>query len=115
MGRRMCSSSPPTSSQPERKHGPSIRLFSSLPILLFVFLTIRRPPRLTLFPYTTLFRSQSIVVRMRRCAVLIPSTLQSQPEQHDVGEEVVARRVRVPPFAAVFRLELQVAVQLVDE
>src|SRR5687767_3634085 len=32
---------------------------SSLPpIALFVFLMIRRPPRSTLFPYTTLFRSE---------------------------------------------------------
>src|SRR5260370_15659741 len=28
-------------------------------ILFFFFLMIRRPPRSTLFPYTTLFRSQS--------------------------------------------------------
>src|SRR5258708_8895509 len=27
------------------------------PVLLFFFLMIRRPPRSTLFPYTTLFRS----------------------------------------------------------
>src|SRR5256885_5701457 len=31
-------------------------------ILLFFFLMIRRPPRSTLFPYTTLFRSVRIVV-----------------------------------------------------
>src|SRR5258708_20718672 len=29
------------------------------PYLFFFFLMIRRPPRSTLFPYTTLFRSQS--------------------------------------------------------
>src|SRR2546430_17730089 len=29
----------------------------SLPISFFFFLMIRRPPRSTLFPYTTLFRS----------------------------------------------------------
>src|ERR1043165_2162316 len=29
----------------------------ALPILFFFFLMIRRPPRSTLFPYTTLFRS----------------------------------------------------------
>src|SRR5260370_23153991 len=29
-----------------------------LPLCLFFFLMIRRPPRSTLFPYTTLFRSQ---------------------------------------------------------
>src|SRR3712207_7924088 len=33
--------------------------------LVFVFLMIRRPPRSTLFPYTTLFRS-------RRCPLLEP-------------------------------------------
>src|SRR5574337_1624606 len=33
--------------------------FSSLLMLCFFFLMIRRPPRSTLFPYTTLFRSVS--------------------------------------------------------
>src|SRR2546426_6264441 len=32
---------------------------STQPSFLFFFLMIRRPPRSTLFPYTTLFRSQS--------------------------------------------------------
>src|SRR5438445_12267660 len=32
-------------------------------LIIFFFLMIRRPPRSTLFPYTTLFRS-----RVRRCA-----------------------------------------------
>src|SRR5258708_16732944 len=31
-----------------------------LNLLIFFFLMIRRPPRSTLFPYTTLFRSQSL-------------------------------------------------------
>src|SRR5216683_3284893 len=31
--------------------------FKSMPSVLFFFLMIRRPPRSTLFPYTTLFRS----------------------------------------------------------
>src|SRR2546430_15494745 len=35
-------------------------------IFLFFFLMIRRPPRSTLFPYTTLFRSQSRYRRRRR-------------------------------------------------
>src|SRR4051812_50043988 len=30
-----------------------------LPLFFFFFLMIRRPPRSTLFPYTTLFRSQN--------------------------------------------------------
>src|SRR5258708_39497472 len=32
-------------------------LFSDVALSLFFFLMIRRPPRSTLFPYTTLFRS----------------------------------------------------------
>src|SRR5256885_8909025 len=33
-------------------------LFSAMYVFFFFFLMIRRPPRSTLFPYTTLFRSQ---------------------------------------------------------
>src|SRR2546422_5848931 len=36
------------------------------PSLVFFFLMIRRPPRSTLFPYTTLFRSLVSIVRFRR-------------------------------------------------
>src|SRR5256885_15249043 len=36
-----------------------IRFFSSSVVFFFFFLMIRRPPRSTLFPYTTLFRSGS--------------------------------------------------------
>src|SRR3712207_7772003 len=32
-------------------------------MLIFFFLMIRRPPRSTLFPYTTLFRSVSLVLQ----------------------------------------------------
>src|SRR5947207_15680497 len=41
-------------------------IFSLLPylsFLFFFFLIIRRPPRSTLFPYTTLFRSVGAAVR----------------------------------------------------
>src|SRR5438270_9738049 len=34
----------------------------------FFFLMIRRPPRSTLFPYTTLFRSPRVVARRSGCA-----------------------------------------------
>src|SRR2546429_2058735 len=34
--------------------------------MLFFFLMIRRPPRSTLFPYTTLFRSPSVSERVQR-------------------------------------------------
>src|SRR3989337_4123966 len=36
----------------------AIFVFSSHYLLFFFFLMIRRPPRSTLFPYTTLFRSE---------------------------------------------------------
>src|SRR5256885_12086604 len=41
-------------------HHPPIHLFGQKPVRchFFFFLMIRRPPRSTLFPYTTLFRSQ---------------------------------------------------------
>src|SRR2546427_12351910 len=37
----------------------SVSRSSSLHFIFFFFLMIRRPPRSTLFPYTTLFRSSS--------------------------------------------------------
>src|SRR5437660_12170148 len=39
--------------------------------LFFFFLMIRRPPRSTLFPYTTLFRSEEIVDDRRRGAPVV--------------------------------------------
>src|SRR2546426_8913611 len=39
---------------------------SRLSLLFFFFLMIRRPPRSTLFPYTTLFRSKVAVERAKR-------------------------------------------------
>src|SRR5256885_7674405 len=41
----------------------------SLYFFFFFFLMIRRPPRSTLFPYTTLFRSPSRVQDVRNAAV----------------------------------------------
>src|SRR5260370_35341603 len=38
-------------------------------LLLFFFLMIRRPPRSTLFPYTTLFRSFSLLAGWLNAAV----------------------------------------------
>src|SRR6266536_4522865 len=37
-------------------------------LYIFFFLMIRRPPRSTLFPYTTLFRSRRADRGVRRCA-----------------------------------------------
>src|SRR3712207_8150791 len=47
--------------------------------ILFFFLMIRRPPRSTLFPYTTLFRSQDAADRLR-VLVLDRGDVQAQLE-----------------------------------
>src|SRR2546422_10605084 len=47
----------------------SFHLFSFFIFFFFFFLMIRRPPRSTLFPYTTLFRSGCPRGRKRRRAV----------------------------------------------
>src|SRR5258707_8327046 len=39
--------------------------FNIIPCHIFFFLMIRRPPRSTLFPYTTLFRSVAVVEERR--------------------------------------------------
>src|SRR5256885_10115266 len=63
-------------------------------VVLFFFLMIRRPPRSTLFPYTTLFRSlpvqqhlpvfgDLVLPLLRRDQVLCVDAL--QPDQHAVG------------------------------
>src|SRR2546430_11866446 len=44
-----------------------------MPIVFFFFLMIRRPPRSTLFPYTTLFRSSSPSASMRYFGVRVNS------------------------------------------
>src|SRR5947209_13599722 len=51
--------------------------------LFFFFLMIRRPPRSTLFPYTTLFRSH-------------PPTQPSVPKVSEVMDEVPAQKSRAP-------------------
>src|SRR5256885_9565447 len=48
--------------------------FCVLLVLFFFFLMIRRPPRSTLFPYTTLFRAVFVVTAIRRQS-LTPSRL----------------------------------------
>src|SRR5687768_18232394 len=50
-------------------------LLSHLFLTFFFFLMIRRPPRSTLFPYTTLFRSSTLVERLVSDAVGEPGIL----------------------------------------
>src|SRR5438034_7161673 len=55
--------------------------------LSFFFLMIRRPPRSTLFPYTTLFRSESA----GHCVALFGARLLESQAQHS-GRVVEAHR-----------------------
>src|SRR5947207_9286552 len=58
---------------------------SSLFIFFFFFLMIRRPPRSTLFPYTTLFRSTgSPRSRMRpmRSGIAVGTAMPDRSEEH---------------------------------
>src|SRR2546429_3750474 len=59
--------------------------------LLFFFLMIRRPPRSTLFPYTTLFRSLQDELREQE-AVALPIAQRRHADGHlaDAVEQVVA-------------------------
>src|SRR5256885_3818253 len=52
-------------------------MFSSSLFLFFFFLMIRRPPRSTLFPYTTLFRSTDagFVLGTGKLWVKVPPTM----------------------------------------
>ena len=43
-----------------------VSLYSKRFLFYFFFLMIRRPPRSTLFPYTTLFRSNSMLCRCEK-------------------------------------------------
>src|SRR2546427_11181736 len=78
----------------------SASLYQPLQILcvLFFFLMIRRPPRSTLFPYTTLFRSSlrrdgELVVAAQRDAVLRAAHREQLVEERRVAEyEPRARR-----------------------
>src|SRR5437762_13711199 len=56
----------------------------------FFFLMIRRPPRSTLFPYTTLFRSE----RIRREGVtrrLVGIEIEGEPFDYEVGDRKSTR------------------------
>src|ERR1041385_9337686 len=55
---------------------PRLRFF-------FVFLMIRRPPRSTLFPYTTLFRSaRQDLLRQRQPAAVAAGDREHRSEEH---------------------------------
>src|SRR5206468_12932236 len=64
------------------------RSLFALLLLSFFFLMIRRPPRSTLFPYTTLFRSEALI-RQRgfrpaaaAAGLLVIATAAARSEEH---------------------------------
>src|SRR5438309_10692106 len=75
----------------------SNRAYCSLfSIFLFFFLMIRRPPRSTLFPYTTLFRSRALsktpadrfpTVIMFAEALARPSTVRSEEHTSELQSQ----------------------------
>src|SRR5690348_17545222 len=74
---------------------------------MFFFLMLRRPPRSTLFPYTTLFRSPIEYVEMRRKVGGAPWS--ANLVEHAVGLEVPAGIARSEEHTS----ELQSPVHLV--
>src|SRR2546428_10873880 len=52
-----------------------LKLKNNILVMLFFFLMIRRPPRSTLFPYTTLFRSSDESFNHRLVLQCFTSTL----------------------------------------
>src|SRR6266496_5984948 len=67
-----------------------LRLFLSCLFFFFFFLMIRRPPRSTLFPYTTLFRSPSTAAYCCRCRRR--SRLPSRDRSEEHTSELQSRR-----------------------
>src|SRR5947199_9347529 len=61
------------------------------PFFSFFFLMIRRPPRSTLFPYTTLFRSMSRFGRDDSTTHEMPLTAMFFDVLHVDGEDVLER------------------------
>src|SRR6478609_2452985 len=57
-------------------------LFCSLFLFFFFFLMIRRPPRSTLFPYTTLFRSRRPSTRTPPSPRLVRPSRNRRSEEH---------------------------------
>src|SRR5258706_11960502 len=70
----------------------SCTILSHTKILLFFFLMIRRPPRSTLFPYTTLFRSPLAAPRFRSTEALRFFSFAGLLQRFDLGKQTVPAR-----------------------
>src|ERR1041385_1268327 len=60
-------------------------------VFFFFFLMIRRPPRSTLFPYTTLFRSGGVTERRYHAVVTIALTLRTKVRSEEHTSELQSR------------------------
>src|SRR5215469_17598542 len=67
-----------------------LNVFSFFVVCFFFFLMIRRPPRSTLFPYTTLFRSRPAGRAGTRCREPGPALTWPRSEEHT--SELQSRR-----------------------
>src|SRR5260370_31587612 len=66
--------------------------------MLFFFLMIRRPPRSTLFPYTTLFRSVCHRQNRRRCCPSSPADVRRS--LNPSGDQSMSKRIAFLSAAA---------------
>src|SRR5438445_2405370 len=78
----------------------------SLYLLLFFFIMIRRPPRSTLFPYTTLFRSQLVALDAPPRFDRVAAPRRDLEEVRAVALVEPQRRLREPGGGAVHRREV---------
>src|SRR3712207_8330920 len=60
-------------------------------VVYFFFLMIRRPPRSTLFPYTTLFRSFESIRFSTGCLAAMDVTLMMRPQRRSLMPGSTAR------------------------
>src|SRR5947209_9325466 len=69
---------------------------------MFFFLILRRPPRSTLFPYTTLFRSLDVEVER----AVVSAVGRGLVERHDVGKRHAPKVVEAYDYIAQDRRQI---------
>src|SRR5437899_8106546 len=75
---------------------------------------IRRPPRSTLFPYTTLFRSGDGTLDEPRRSFVVAPLRQSQHAAHNLGEPLPVGGVFGELLAASLRDGIKLGLAIVD-
>src|SRR2546422_7050238 len=76
---------------------------------------IRRPPRSTLFPYTTLFRSHRLRLRDRARQIAQPAHLGNVEDHDHVGLRDLARRARSEEHTSELQSRLHLVCRLLLE